>query len=150
MNRDTLTMHGKIWRGLTAFVGGLLFGAGLAVAQMVDPHKIQGFLDFAGHWDPSLALVMVGALAVTAPGYYLLRTRRSAPLCDARFHLPEQHTIDRPLLLGAALFGIGWGLAGYCPGPAFAALVINPYEAVMLLLGIGIGFIAHRLGQRPH
>lgn len=148
MKIGEMDTRASVWRGLAAWVGGLLFGAGLVVSQMVNPNKVLGFLDLAGSWDPSLALVMAGALAVTALGYRVLMARRQAPLCDPRFHVPEPRTIDRPLLIGAALFGIGWGLAGYCPGPAVAALAINPREAAILLLGIGVGFIAHRLGQR--
>jgi len=148
MKIGTTETRASVWRGWAALVGGLLFGAGLAVSQMVNPNKVLGFLDLAGPWDPSLALVMAGALAVTALGYRVLMARRQAPLCDQRFYLPEKRVIDRPLLMGASLFGIGWGMAGYCPGPAVAALVINPREALLMLLGIGLGFVIYQLGQR--
>lgn len=104
-----------------AAVSGLLFGAGLAISQMTDPNKVLHFLDVAGAWDPSLGLVMAGALAVSLPGYAWVR-RRGRSLCG-ELQLPTRSDIDLRLVLGAALFGIGWGLAGYCPGPALAGLV---------------------------
>ena len=126
-------------------IAGVLFGAGLTLSQMVDPAKVQGFLDFAGiasgSWDPSLAFVMASALAVTAIGYRLA-FRRAAPLMAARFSLPTQQDIDARLVAGAAIFGVGWGLAGYCPGPAVASLAFG-YEEVLafvvaMLVGMGI------------
>ena len=124
---------------------GLLFGAGLTLSQMVDPAKVQAFLDFAGiadgTWDPSLAFVMAGALAVTAIGYRLA-FRRTAPLMAARFSLPTRHDIDGRLIAGAAIFGVGWGLAGYCPGPAVASLAFGNAEilafVVAMLVGMGL------------
>lgn len=104
---------------LGALVSGLLFGAGLAVSGLVDPLRVLGFLDLAGAWDPTLLFVMGGAIAAAAPAYALAR-RRERPLAAARFYLPEAGVIDTPLLAGAAIFGVGWGLAGYCPGPAIA------------------------------
>ena len=105
---------------ISTFIAGLLFGGGLTVSQMVNPAKVIAFLDIAGDWDPSLAFVMGGALVVTFVGYRLV-LRRKAPLFDEKFRLPTRSDIDGPLLLGAALFGIGWGLAGLCPGPALAS-----------------------------
>jgi uncharacterized membrane protein YedE/YeeE len=107
---------------LSAFIVGTLFGVGLALSQMTNPERVIGFLDITGRWDPTLALVMAGALIVTLPGFYLV-LRRGQPVIDRQFHLPTQSKIDRRLLFGAALFGVGWGLAGMCPGPALAALV---------------------------
>ena len=106
----------------SSFFAGALFGAGLAVSQMVNPRKVTDFLDFFGRWDPSLALVMGGALVVTAISFRLI-LRRPHPLLDAEFHLPQARDLDRQLIGGAALFGVGWGLAGLCPGPAVTALV---------------------------
>lgn len=100
---------------------GLLFGVGLVISGMADPAKVLNFLDLFGTWDPSLAFVMGGAVAVAFVGFRLV-LGRGRPLLDTAFHLPTKRDIDRPLLLGAALFGIGWGLGGFCPGPAFTAL----------------------------
>ena len=106
---------------LTVFVAGLLFAAGLGVGGMTQPAKVFGFLDIAGNWDPSLAFVMLGAIAVHATAVRRI-LRRRAPLFAGRFTLPIQRDIDARLVVGAALFGAGWGLVGYCPGPAVAAL----------------------------
>lgn len=107
---------------LVALTAGILFGFGLALSAMINPAKVLNFLDVAGAWDPSLLLVMGGALAVTIPGFRLV-LRRPAPLLDGRFHLPQRSEIDLRLIGGAALFGLGWGLSGFCPGPAITALV---------------------------
>jgi uncharacterized membrane protein YedE/YeeE len=104
-----------------AYLVGLLFGLGLCVGGMTDPARVLGFLDLADAWDPSLMFVMAGALVVTALGYRLVFAR-GRPWLAANFELPTASRIDRRLLLGAALFGIGWGLAGYCPGPALTSL----------------------------
>jgi uncharacterized membrane protein YedE/YeeE len=136
---------------LTALLSGLLFGAGLVVSQMVDPTKVQHFLDFAGvvsgAWDPSLAFVMGGALAVTAPGYWFV-LRRKAPLAAPSFQVPTRTDIDPKLLAGAAVFGIGWGLAGYCPGPAIAALAFGRLEAAVFVVAMLGGMGLFRLRER--
>jgi uncharacterized protein len=114
-------------RAPIAFVGlaaGLIFGVGLVVSGMTDPAKVRGFLDFTGSWDPTLAFVMAGAIAVHLPAYRLIRGR-PAPVLAASFHLPTRQDIDAKLLVGAALFGVGWGLGGYCPGPAVASLALG-------------------------
>jgi uncharacterized membrane protein YedE/YeeE len=101
---------------------GVIFGAGLALSDMVNPARVLNFFDVAGSWDPTLIFVMGGALATTTLGYRLVFARK-APLTGGTFHLPTQRQIDLPLVGGAAAFGLGWGLAGFCPGPALAALV---------------------------
>ncbi len=106
---------------LAALLSGLVFGAGLALAGMTNPEKVRSFLDVAGHWDPTLALVMGSALAVNAAGYALTR-RRAKPLFAAAFALPTRADLDARLIGGAALFGVGWALVGLCPGPALASL----------------------------
>ncbi|MDR0779841.1 MAG: YeeE/YedE family protein [Pseudomonadales bacterium] len=112
---------------------GLLFGAGLMLSEMVNPARVQGFLDlFNGVWDPTLAFVMGGALLVTLPGFALAR-RRTQPLCADCFAEPAATVIDRPLLLGAALFGLGWGLAGLCPGPALVNLISFEPQALLFV-----------------
>jgi uncharacterized membrane protein YedE/YeeE len=107
-------------RKLSAFACGLLFGIGLLVSGMANPAKVLGFLDLAGNWDPSLAFVMAGAIAVAAPAFWLAR-RRASSLAGAPIQLPTSRRIDGRLVGGALLFGAGWGLAGFCPGPALVA-----------------------------
>lgn len=129
---------------LFAAAAGLLFGLGLAVSGMADPDKVLGFLDPLGDWDPSLALVMGGALAVSIPGFALVR-RRGRAVCGP-LHLPATKSLDRDLLLGAAIFGVGWGLAGYCPGPAIAGLGRLSTESLLVVPVMFLGFwIADRL-----
>ena len=125
MDVSVPSSRGGLWTGLLC---GLVFGLGLGVSQMVDPRKVLGFLDVAGAWDPSLMLVMGGALLVAAVGFRRV-LGRPAPRFGDRFHLSAARAIDAPLLGGAALFGIGWGLAGYCPGPAIASLGFGNTEA---------------------
>jgi uncharacterized protein len=108
-------------KALIALVAGLLFGLGLVFGGMTRPDVVLGFLDVFGHWNPQLAFVMGGAVLTTALGYHLVLGRKR-PLFEARFQLPTARNIDPRLLGGAALFGAGWGLAGYCPGPALASL----------------------------
>ena len=107
-----------------ALVSGLLFGLGLIVSGMSDPAKVLNFLDVFGTWDPSLAFVMGGAILVTAPGFAWLTRNRSQPLFASRFRIPTDTRVDPKLLSGAAIFGVGWGLGGFCPGPALTALPI--------------------------
>lgn len=107
-------------RNIAAFVVGLVFAVGLAVGGMTDPLKVIGFLDVTGDWDPSLAFVMGGAVVVYA-AFFRRITRRTAPVLEPTFHLPTRRDIDRRLVFGALFFGAGWGLAGYCPGPALVS-----------------------------
>lgn len=109
---------------------GLLFGLGLTISSMVNPAKVLNFLDITGQWDPSLALVMGSALAVAALGYRFV-LKRPAPALANAFQIPAKSTIDTQLILGAALFGIGWGLVGLCPGPALAVLHTGMSEALI-------------------
>ena len=125
-----------------ALGAGLLFGAGLAVSGMHDPAKVLGFLDIAaiasGGWDPSLAFVMAGGVAVTLPTFWYAR-RRTAPLAAPAFQAPTATAIDMRLLLGALLFGAGWGLVGYCPGPALAALAFGATGTFVFVLAMIVG-----------
>ncbi len=105
-------------------LAGLLFGLGLLLSGMTNPAKVLNFLDVAGHWDPSLAFVMGGALIVTAIGYRLT-FRRAKPILDASFHVPTSRRIDRKLVVGAMIFGAGWGLVGFCPGPALVSVALG-------------------------
>ncbi|WP_287124818.1 DUF6691 family protein [Chromohalobacter sp.] len=108
-------------KALAGYLAGLLFGLGLAISGMTDPARVIGFLDVAGDWDPTLIFVLGGAVVTTFIGYRLV-WRRQTPVFESRFQLPTRRDLDTRLLGGAALFGIGWGLSGYCPGPAVASL----------------------------
>jgi uncharacterized protein len=135
-------------RVLGAIAAGLLFGAGLLLSGMTRPAKVLGFLDLFADWDPSLALVMAGAIAVHALGYRLVR-RRAVPLADERFWVPEGGKIDARLLSGAALFGVGWGLAGYCPGPALVSLASAAPGVLVFVLALVLGSkLTEALGER--
>ncbi|UZE96648.1 DUF6691 family protein [Alkalimarinus alittae] len=104
-----------------ALIAGIIFGAGLLVSGMMDPEKVIGFLDLFGEWDPSLMFVMGSALIVTVPAFRLIM-RRQKPIFNERFSLPLKTYLDKPLIVGAAIFGVGWGLYGYCPGPGISSL----------------------------
>ena len=121
-----------------AAICGLLFGLGLTVSAMIDPAKVLGFLDIAGDWDPSLMLVMAGAIPVAALGYAFRRDTAPKP----------RTAIDRPLLLGATLFGIGWGLVGYCPGPALAALTFGAAKTLLFVTAMLAGMAGHAVMTR--
>jgi uncharacterized membrane protein YedE/YeeE len=134
---------------LTAFVAGLLFAAGLGVGGMTQPAKVIGFLDVAGDWDPSLAFVMLGAIALHATTVRWI-LRRRAPLFAVRFALPTRGDIDAQLVAGAALFGAGWGLIGYCPGPAVTALGGGlPAAAIFVPAMIAGMWVFHAFFERP-
>lgn len=131
-------------RAILGFVSGLVFGIGLVISGMANPAKVLNFLDIAGAWDPSLAFVMAGAAATTFVGYRLV-WRRGRPVASDRFHVPTATAIDRPLVVGAAIFGIGWGIGGYCPGPALTAL---PLLAPGTIIFVGAMFAGFFLGAR--
>lgn len=135
-------------RILVGLISGTLFGAGLAVSGMLDPVRVRGFLDLFGTWDPTLAFVMGGAMIPMAIAWMIQRSQR-APLTDDRFHLPDTSTITAPLIGGSALFGIGWGLGGLCPGPALAAFAIAPDKAAIFTAAMIVGFAAAWFVQRP-
>ena len=125
---------------LFAFVAGLVFGTGLLVSGMVNPAKVLGFLDLAGPWDPSLALVMVGAIAVGAIGF-VVAGRRAVTLLGTPMQLPNARIIDRRLVFGSLMFGIGWGLAGFCPGPALVALGAGQQKAIAFIAAMVAGMV---------
>ncbi len=128
-----------------ALGSGALFGFGLSLSDMVDPARVLAFLDVAsGAWDPTLAFVLAGAIAAAIPGVVLQR-RMAKPVAAERFTLPETRTIDRRLVIGAALFGLGWGLAGLCPGPALAALSLGLGKVAVFVAAMAAGMIAFAL-----
>ncbi|TMH07406.1 MAG: YeeE/YedE family protein [Betaproteobacteria bacterium] len=120
---------------ISSFLAGLVFGIGLIVSGMVSPTKVLGFLDLAGKWDPSLALVMAGAIAVGAPAFLLAA-------------LPDARHIDRRLVLGSVAFGVSWGLAGFCPGPAVAAVGAGQMKALLFIAAMVAGMLAFELAER--
>lgn len=135
---------------LTALLAGLVFGFGLTLSGMADPAKVLGFLDLAGPWDPSLALVMVGAIAVGLVAFAIVK-RRDTTLLGLTFKLPTASHIDGRLVGGSLLFGAGWGVAGFCPGPALVALGMGEIKAVAfvaaMLVGMGVFELLERRGQ---
>ena len=138
---------------LVQFLIGLLFGTGLVVSGMSNPDKVLNFLDLAaiptGGWDPSLAFVMAGGVVVTFLGYRAV-LKREKPLFENKFHVPTAKDIDLPIIAGPAIFGIGWGLAGFCPGPAFTALGTGSTNAAVFVLAMLVGMVATRwLTLRP-
>jgi uncharacterized membrane protein YedE/YeeE len=135
---------------IASLLAGLLFGLGLIVSGMANPAKVLGFLNLAGPWDPSLALVMVGAIAVGLVAFHVARERTTS-LLGAAMKLPISRQIDRRLVLGSVLFGVGWGIAGFCPGPAIVALAMGEVQAlvfvVAMLFGMGIFELFERRKQ---
>lgn len=132
---------------IASLLCGLIFGAGLLISGMVQPTKVLAFLDIFGAWDPTLAVVMVAALAVSVPGF-LLAKGRSQPLLAARNLWPTRDDIDRPLVIGSALFGIGWGLVGLCPGPALENLATLSPDVLVFVAAMAAGMVVRDLWQR--
>ncbi|UXS42379.1 YeeE/YedE family protein [Agrobacterium tumefaciens] len=130
-------------RVVLALAAGALFGFGLSLSGMVDPARVSGFLDVAsGHWDPSLMFVLGGAVMVAVPGVLLSR-RLAKPVLAEDFSLPARTRIDQPLITGSAIFGIGWGLAGFCPGPALSALALGLMPVVLFVGAMIAGMLVH-------
>jgi uncharacterized membrane protein YedE/YeeE len=136
---------------LITLVAGLMFGTGLLLSGMANPAKVQNFLDLFGTWDPSLAFVMGGAISITMPGYWLV-TQRAKPFFNDVFHMPKSTDFDSRLISGATIFGVGWGLGGFCPGPAVTALPLATTGTIifviMMLIGMAVakyfGLWCHR------
>jgi uncharacterized protein len=133
---------------LMEFVSGLLFGIGLLLSGLTDPGKVTGFLDLAGAWDPSLALVMAGAIAVGFLAFAAARERTTSYLGGA-MHLPDSEHIDSRVLIGSLVFGVGWGLVGFCPGPAVVATGAGHWRALVFTLAMLGGMAVHELAARP-
>lgn len=124
---------------IIAFLCGLLFGVGLVVSQMVDPARVIGFLNITGDWDPTLAFVMAGALLVFGSGYWLIIRKREKPVMARKFEISVNRKLDARLMVGAALFGIGWGLAGICPGPAMVNLTTGVLSMALFVIAMLVG-----------
>ena len=129
------------------FLVGLLFGWGLLLSGMTDPGKVQGFLDLFGAWDPSLAFVMGGAIVVGLFAFALAK-RRTTTLLGGVLHLPGGRDIDKPLIVGSLLFGAGWGLAGFCPGPAIVSMAAGQPKAAVFVASMLVGMLAYKLLDR--
>lgn len=129
---------------LPGLVVGLIFGAGLALSDMVNPARVLAFLDLAGEWDPSLAFVMGGALIPSAISYAVVR-RMQRPLLADEFRIPQNRSLEPQLLLGATIFGVGWGLVGLCPGPAIAGLALGDWHLWLFAAAMFGGMLLHRI-----
>ncbi len=134
------------------FITSLLFGAGLEFSQMNNPNKVYGFLNITRQWDPSLAFVMIGAIVVTSISFFLVKTKRinkgRPPIMGAQFQLPTNKDIDLKLITGSALFGIGWGIGGFCPGPAVSGLFRNQSELYIVAASMFAGMLIYSLWDR--
>ena len=128
---------------LTVFISGLLFGLGLGFSQMIDRERVIGFLDLAGVWDATLLFVLGCAVTVTLISFRFV-LKLPHPLLDDKFYLPTQKNIDSSLVVGSAIFGIGWGISGYCPGPGITALVLGSLNPVLFLIGLIIGSLTYK------
>lgn len=135
-------MTHRISQGAVALGAGAVFGIGLSLSGMLDPARVQGFLDVFGAWDPSLAFVLGGAITIAMIGMALMR-RMARPMLDTVFHLPTATKIDARLIIGSGIFGVGWGLAGFCPGPALSALSLGLIPVVVFVVAMVIGMVAH-------
>lgn len=136
-----------IKKRIAALALGLLFGVGLTISGMLQPLKVQDFLDFSdikGRWDPSLALVMGGAVLITLLSFPII-LRRSHPVLGTKFHVPTLKQLDSKLVVGAALFGIGWGLGGFCPGPALVGLMTGSRSSLVFVAAMVVGMALHRV-----
>ena len=122
-----------------SLLSGFIFGIGLTVSSMTNPAKVIGFLNITDKWDPSLMFVMIGAIAISAPFFYLLRNK-SKPFFDLKFETPNITIIDKKLILGASMFGIGWGMVGFCPGPAIASLALLKPLSIIFVIAMASGF----------
>ena len=133
---------------LPPLLSGLLFGAGLTISGMTDPQRVRGFLDIFGEWDPTLAFVMGGAVMVMAVAWRV-QSRMAAPIFGKKFSLPDRKDFDGRLIVGSVLFGIGWGVAGLCPGPAVASLALSPASALPFVAAMLAGMVLQKVVMQP-
>lgn len=137
----------KIKPMLMTLLTGMLFGLGLGLSQMIDRDRVLGFLDVAGNWDSTLIFVLGGAVGVTVITFRWV-LRQTHPIWSPQFDLPSKRLIDAPLVIGAAIFGIGWGIAGYCPGPSIVALVLGSWNPVLFLMAFAVGSLVGKAALR--
>ena len=130
-------------QSMMALISGALVGFGLALSQMIDRERILGFLDITGTWDPTLIFVLGGAVGVTVIAFRFV-LRRPVPLTSEKFYLPTRRDVDRPLIVGSAIFGIGWGIAGYCPGPALSSLSLFSWNPIIFLVALTAGSLTYK------
>lgn len=143
-----MSQNSSVFSNASEYLIGVLFGLGLMISGMTNPAKITAFLDLAGPWDPSLLFVMGGAVLVGLIAFYLAKKRTESFLGGA-MHIPTRRDIDRPLIIGSALFGVGWGLAGFCPGPALVSLGTGELKAVVFVIAMLAGMVLFDvLGQK--
>ncbi len=142
--------HPESLRTLAGLICGTLLGAGLYVSGMTDPGKVLGFRDFGGPWNPTLIGVLGGAVVVSLLGFQWLIKPMRRPWLDSQFHTPTRRDIDRPLVLGALMFGAGWGLSGYCPGPALAGIALGNWETPVLITAMLAGGVAQKWWADRH
>lgn len=135
-------MNRNIYQFPAALLSGIVFGFGLSLSGMLNPVRVQGFLDVFGNWDPSLAFVLGGAVIVAFIGVQVMKRMRH-PVFDDSFHVPTNRKIDLPLVVGSALFGLGWGIGGFCPGPAVASLPVGVPQTVLFVVAMLIGMTFH-------
>lgn len=131
-------------RYVVSLISGIIFGLGLAISAMINPDKVLGFLNVFGKWDPSLIFVMIGALLISVPAFTFIKNKNK-PICEDSFSLPTKTNIDKKLIIGSLIFGIGWGLVGLCPGPAIAAVALFNTNVIIFLVSMIIGFVLQKL-----
>lgn len=124
---------------LASLISGIIFGVGLVISEMINPEKVLAFLDLFGNWDPSLAFVMIGALIVSSPLFHIIKNRRK-PLFAKKFDYSNNKNINKKLIFGSALFGIGWGLGGLCPGPAISSIALLNFQSIIFVVSMFVGF----------
>jgi uncharacterized membrane protein YedE/YeeE len=134
---------------LMSLFAGVVFGLGLSLSQMIDRDRVLGFLDVTGVWDPTLLFVLLGAVAVTVIAFRFI-LRLPQPIFANQFHLPTKKEIDVPLIVGSAIFGIGWGIAGYCPGPGITALVLGIWNPVLFVIAFIVGSFTYKWYSQRH
>jgi uncharacterized membrane protein YedE/YeeE len=131
---------------IISLVCGIIFGIGLTVSQMIDPEKVLGFLNIFGDWDPSLAFVMFGALIISSPFFHLFKNNKK-PICAKNFNYTTNKKVNKKLIIGSSLFGVGWGLAGLCPGPAIASLALLNINSAVFVVTMFVGFYSAKLSE---